>query len=350
MSNKYLLAVVAGLYALTSDAQVLGGQFAHAWLSAAPTAQTTGLAGWQLRLDGRDPGLVNFNPATLNANTDRVVHLSQEFYAGEINRSALAAGLHVDRWDIDAGLTVRYVDYGDFEGRDFRGERTADFNARDYAIGGAFAKTLNERVRVGAQLQLIGGSLEQYNSLGAAVSAGLTYTPDSAQRTVWGVQAQHAGYLWNQLTEQNDPLPFELSVGVSRRLAYLPLRFGILYRRLDRWDLLYDDPDRRESTVLIGDDDAERGAASEFLDNLARHFAFNAELYLGKKEVVQLRVGYDHQRQRELRLAEARSLAGFSFGFGLNLRRVRIDYGRGIQHLGGGTNHLGLLVDFGSKA
>ena len=342
-----LSLLAAGASVATSlGAQVLGGRYAHAWLSASPSAQATALGGWQIRLDGDDPALAGFNPAALNANTHAVAHLSHDFGAGGVGRSVAAGGYHLDGLDADVAASVRFVGYGDLVGRDAAGNPEGAFNAREYAIGLAFAKTLNARVRAGAQLSYVGGSIAEFTSGGVAVSAGLTYSPDTAGATVWALQLQHAGYLWNRYTDRRDPLPAELSFGVSRRLRYLPLRVGVLYRRLDRWDLLYDDPERRESDGFFGDEPTERGAASEFVDNLARHFALNAELYLGRREVVQLRAGYDHQRQREGRVEQFRSLAGFSFGLGLNLRRVRVDYGRGVQHLAGGQNHVGLLLRF----
>jgi len=318
------------------------------WLATSPSAQATGLSGWQLKISGRDPALAAFNPAMLNAETRGVAHVSQDFLRAGASRSLVAGAGYLKKFEVEVGGTLQYVGFGDFVGRDERGVQTGDFNAREYAAGLAFAKTLDERVRVGIQLGVLGGSLEQFSSFGAFVSAGITYSPDTAGRTLLALQLQNAGVLFNSYTEQRDPLPSALSLGLSRRLRYLPLRVGLLYRRLDRWDILYDDPDRQDMTSFLGEDPEERSDVSRTLDNFARHLSLNAELSLGKKEVVQLRVGYDHQRQREAKVNEFLSLAGFSYGLGINLRRFRLDYGHGIQHLGGGPHHVGLLFDFGA--
>ncbi len=348
MTCKRLLLPVFLLLGLASaHAQVLGGGYALPWLSSAPSAQATALGGWQIRFDGRDPALVNFNPAALNVNTVKVVHASQDFLKAGAGRSIVAAAYQLDKFDGIGGVSVQYVGYGDFSGIDERGNATGTFKAGEYAIGAAFAKTLDERLHLGAQINLVGGSIESYNSMGATFSAGLMYVPDTAQNTVVAVQLQHAGYLWNAYTDERSRLPWNLSAGVSRRLRYLPLRVGALYRRLDRWDLLYDDPERRESDAFTGGLESERGRASKFIDNFARHLSFNGELYIGKTEVIQLRFGYDHQRQREAKVAEFRNMGGFTYGFGLNLRKFRLDYGHGIQHLAGGPHYVGLLVDFG---
>lgn len=338
---SFLFAIGTG----AMSAQELGGRFAHGWLQQAPSAASSALAGWSLRLDGRDPAIAQWNPALLNSNTADVVHVSQDFYPTGGGRSIVSYGRQLGKRKLDVSANLQYVGFGEFEGRDVTGTSTGTFSAREYAFGASVAHQLADRVRVGANLQMVGGNIESFNSFGAAVSAGLTYQPDSAGLTVWGVQMRHAGYVFDGFTEQRDPLPFSMSVGVSRRLKYLPLRFGVLYRRLDRWDILYDDPDRRESDGFLSSQPVERGAASLWIDNFSRHLAFNAELYLGKKEVIQLRAGYDHQRQREMKVSEFRSLAGFSFGFGVNLRKFRFDYGRTVQHIAGGTNHIGFLID-----
>ncbi|MFK8056613.1 MAG: type IX secretion system protein PorQ [Saprospiraceae bacterium] len=346
LSASLLLAVLS----FTASAQELGGRYAHGWLQQAPSAATSGLAGWSIRLDGRDPAIAQWNPALLNANTADVIHVSQDFYPTGSGRSIVSYGRQLGKRKLDVSANLQYAGFGEFEGRTEAGIATGTFSAREYAIGVSAAHQLADRVRVGANLQVAGGNIDSYSSLGAAVSAGLTYQPDSAGLTVWGVQMRHAGYMFDGYTEQQDPLPFSMSVGVSRRLKYLPLRFGVLYRRLDQWNILYDDPDRRESDGFLSSEPIERGAASLWVDNFSRHLAFNAELYLGKKEVIQLRAGYDHQRQREMKVSEFRSLAGFSFGFGVNLRKFRFDYGRTVQHIAGGTNHIGFLIDLNPGA
>ena len=333
-------------FSLSVTGQVLGGRYAYSFLEQSPTAAAAGLAGFSLRQDGRDPAIAQFNPALLNTNTADIIHASQDFYPAGTGRSIVSYGRQLgEKKIIDVSANLHYASFGDFEGRDEAGVATGTFSANEYAFGLSAAHQLADRVRVGATLQLLGGSIESFNSFGAAVSAGLTYTPDSTGLTVWGVQMRNAGYIINGYTEQQDPLPFNISVGVSRRLKYLPLRFGVLYRRIDRWNILFDDPDRRESDGFLSSEPVERGGASLWFDNFGRHFSFNAELYLGKKEVIQLRAGYDHQRQREAKVNEFRSLAGFSFGLGLNLRKFRLDYGRTVQHIAGGTNHLGVLID-----
>jgi hypothetical protein len=140
-------------------------------------------------------------------------------------------------------------------------------------------------------------------------------------------------------------MPFELQLGLSGELKYLPFRFSVLYRYLDRWDILYNDPDAVDNFTLIpldGDQNTEQGAGTLFFDNLARHFVFSGELFIGKQRNLRARIGYNHGLRRELRLTDFRSGAGYSFGFAWNTKRFSLAYGRGTYHLGGGVNQLGV--------
>lgn len=343
-----LAFIVGGAFAKTAAAQLIGGRYAVGFLSLPPSATTSALGGWQLREDTRDPGLAQFNPATLNAETDRVVHVGQDFMFAGVGRSSLAGGKHIERLGIDAAAHLQYVGFGDFVGRDAAGVETGDFGVRGYSVGVSAGRELFERLRVGAGLSLVQQQIESYRAFGLSLSGGLVYSPDTSGRTLIGLQFQHLGTLINDFDAASEPLPIDVSIGLTRRLKYLPVRFGILYRKLDRWDLLYDDPDRRDAGGF-GEEPTERSGVSRAIDNFGRHLAFNVELGLGSRDELRLRVGYDRQRQAENLVQGSEgnypSLAGFGGGLGFDFRRGQVNYAYRVQHQGGAANHLTLLVD-----
>ena len=342
------LAAAGAAFAKTVDAQVIGGRYAYGFLRLPVNASTTALGGWRLVDDARDPALAQWNPASLNRRTDRVVHLGQDFVSAGVTRSSLAGGLRLDRYGIDAAAHLQYVGFGDFTGRDEAGVRTGDFAVRGYTAGVTAAREVFERLRVGAGLSVVHQQIESFGALGISLSGGLIYAPDTSGRTLIGLQFQHLGTMVSDFGDGREPLPTDVSLALTRRLKYLPLRFGIVYRKLDRWNLLYDDPDRRDAGGF-GEAPTERSALSRGIDNFGRHLGFNVELGLGAAEAFRLRVGYDRQRQAE-GLVEGRdgnypSLAGFSGGLGFDFRRGQVNYGYRVQHQGGGGNHLTLLLD-----
>ena len=329
---------------------IVGGRYAYGWLALPPSAALTGLGGWQLVDDARDPAVAQFNPASLNTETHRVVHVGQDFLPTGVGRSFVGAGRRFERWGIDGAANLQYVGFGDFVGRDEAGARTVDFSAQGFTFGVSAAREVFERLRVGAGLHFVSQGIEAYNSFGVAVSGGAIYAPDTTGRTLVGLQFANVGVMLNNFDDGREPLPADVSIAVSRRLKYLPLRFGVRYRSLNRWNLLYDDPARRDDGNIFGQEQTERSALARGLDNLGRHLGLNAEIGLGKREVIQLRFGFDRQRQAEGKAGEFNSLAGFSYGLGVNTRRWQLNYGHTQQHRAGGAHHLSLLLDFAPTA
>ncbi len=330
------------------SAQIIGGRYAFGYLALPPSAATTALGGWQLTDDTRDPLLAQFNPATLNAETDKIVHVGQDFLPTGVGRSFLGVGKRIERFGgIDAAAQLQYVGFGEFTGRDEASAPTAEFRASGLTVGVSAAKEVFERLKVGVGLNFVSQTIESYSSFGFALSGGAVYSPDTSGRTLIGLQFQQAGLMLNNFDAEREPLPVDVSIAFSRRLKYLPLRFGVRYRKLDRWNLLYDDPNVRDDGNLFGgEDQGERSGVARGLDNFGRHLGLNIELGLGKREALKLRAGYDRQRQTEGKVGEFNSFAGFSYGLSIDTRRWQLDYGHTVQHRAGGAHHLGLLLDF----
>jgi len=155
---------------------------------------------------------------------------------------------------------------------------------------------------------------------------------------------KNAGGQINTYREGNrEDIPFEIQFGISKRLKYLPFRFSVTAQHLQRWNLLYDNPNAEENTFFLGEPVATN--SNEWIDNLFRHFIFSGEFLFGKAEVVALRFGYNHFLKQELSVNNLRSLAGFSAGLGIKIRRFRFSYGIGVYHIGGSTHHLSLATN-----
>jgi hypothetical protein len=205
---------------------------------------------------------------------------------------------------------------------------------------------------VGANLKLISSQLAGYSSFGVGADLAVHYVDTSG---LFGISllARNAGRQLGQYdaTTGREPMPFELQLGINKELRYLPFRFSLIYRYLDRWNILFDDPNGENSSLILafGEEETTRGAGAILLDNLARHLVFNGELLIGKARNLRLRFGYNHGIQRELRLRDFRSGAGYSFGFAFRTKRFSIAYGRTTYHIGGGVNQLGLDFSFAKR-
>lgn len=328
---------------LTSHAQRLGGQRVFEFLNLSPSARITALGGQLLAVRDSDLASASENPALLNPEMDKQLSFNYNFLAADIGSGYAAYAQHIKKLDMTFYGGVQFVDYGTFDQTDEFGQNLGTFEAAEYAINVGASRQLYENLAVGANLKFITSQLESFNSTGLAIDLGAYYRDTSSNFSAAFV-IRNAGLTLSSFRENNrESLPFEINLGIAQKLKHLPFRLTVNYRNLDQWNILFDDPNVVDEGPLLGDiESSERGRFEVNVDNFFRHLTFGGEFLFGKKENFRLRVGYNHRRRAELRVAEFRSLAGFSFGVGMKVSKFRIEYGRGIYHLAGGVNHLSI--------
>jgi hypothetical protein len=350
MRNYLLLTCL--LFSSALAAQV-GGISAYEFLNLPNSATVAGMGGHHIALMDDDLSLAARNPSLLNPLMHQRISLSHAFHPAGISNSSLAYGHYQEASKITFQGALQFASYGnDLVRRDNTGQDLGTFSASDYALTVGAARQFENRLSVGANLKLVSSQLAGYNSIGLAADLAVHYV-DTSGRFGITLLARNAG---RQLSTYDDisgrePMPFELQIGINRELKYLPFRFSLIYRYLDRWNVLFDDPDAEDQTIFLafGEEQTSRGAGAVFLDNLARHFVFNGELLVGKQRNLRLRFGYNHGLRRELRLTDFRSGAGYTFGFAFRTKRFSVAYGRTTYHLGGGVNQLGIDVGLKSR-
>lgn len=348
---KHLLLLTAfGLMTLPGLAQI-GGDNVYEFVNLSNAARVTALGGSVITVADGDLALGWQNPAALNAEMHHGISFNHSFFLAGIQHGYASYGYHHKPWRTTFHGGVQYATYGEFDATDPTGMNTGTFEASEYAIVLGAGHQLYERLSLGANLKVISSQFEAYNSVGLLGDLSALYQDTSSNLTLGLVFRNFGGQLSTYRPDNTEDVPFDVQIGLSKRLRYLPFRFSVIYHNLHRWNILYDDPNSEE-TVLFINEGEEPPSDNVFLDNLARHFIFSGEFLFGKKEVFRVQFGYNHLLNRELSVDNYRSLAGFSFGFGLKIKRIRVDYGRGVYHLAGGLNHFSIstnLHEFSSK-
>ena len=331
---------------LTSLSAQNGGRYTFAFLKQSPSARTTGLNQSQIALRDDDLSLASANPSLLNSLMHNGLAFNQNFLLGGVKSGLANYGYHVEKLKTTFQAGVQYISYGDFKQTDEYGNQQGTFRASEYAVFVGAGRQLNERFSVGVNAKFIQSRLESYTSTGIAADlAGAYINPESnfgATIVLKNIGAQLKTYYG----EDRQNLPFDLQIGVSKKLARAPFRFSVVAHDL-LWRLRYDNPLENEVS-LLGEATSTKSAFSLAADEVFRHLNFGGEIMFGKSENFRLRFGYSHQTRREMSIQNIRSLAGFSFGAGFKVNRFRIDYGLGRQHIAGGMNHLSISTNFGT--
>jgi hypothetical protein len=323
----------------------IGGRRSFEFLRLPSSARISALGGSIIATTDDDVNLAMANPASLNEKTNNAIALNYNFHFAGINNGQAAYGFSIKKLGISAHAAATFINYGEFIAADEVGQQTGTFRASESAITLGASKVINERITLGSNIKLASTAFEQYNASGLLMDIGAIYSTNEDRLKIAAV-FQNFGTELSTLNGNRYGTPFDIQVGLSNKLKYMPFRFSIIFHRLHRWGIRYDDPNFREETNLFDEEEGD-SPFKNGVDNFFRHLILNGEFLIGKNENFRLRAGYNHLRRAELSLSQFRSLAGFNLGFGMKINKFRIDYGVGYHHLAGGTNHLSISTNLG---
>lgn len=314
--------LLCGLFAFPAMAQPGASLSSFPLLRFDASARTAALGGAYTAVADGDVNAMFYNPAIPGPVTSRIPSLSYLNHLAGIDAGTLAYS-HTDR---ELGTTVsgglRFVHWGTIQRRNERGERTGTFSAGDAALTLGAARALGPRVRYGANVHLLHAQLESVQATALATDLGVLYRMP-AQQLALGASLRHLGVPLDEFAKKEPTLPLDLQLGVSKRLAHLPLLLSLTAYNLNE----------------IGTG-VEGGST---LDHVLGHLTFGGELRLG--EVLRLRLGYNHRRSRDTAFADRFDLGGLAGGFGLAVGGIAVDYAYSSWSELGGLHQFTVRAD-----
>ena len=341
--------VLVGLTCFCRLSAQNGGRSIFPVLKFPPSARATALGGTLISVSDGDLSLAAINPAILNEEMHQALTFNHRFHPGGINYSHFGYGHHAKRSGLTWHFGIQHLGYGDFEGLDEFQNPLGPVSAAETSLLFGIAKPLYERLTLGANIKVTNAMLGSYGSWGLAGDLGAWYHTDEDRLTIGLVFRNIGSQLTTFVPGNREDMPFDIQLGISRKLKYLPFRFSVTATNLHRWNLVYDNPNAVENIPLFGSEDSssDQSPFELQIDNLFRHLVFSGEFLFGQTENVSLRFGYNHLRRQELTVQSLRSLTGFSIGLGIRLARFRVAFGHEFYHLAGGATHFTFSTTFG---
>jgi hypothetical protein len=98
------------------------------------------------------------------------------------------------------------------------------FTAGEYAFNLGWGRQLDSLFSIGANLKNIYSHLDTYHSYGIAVDVAGTYSSAKSQFTATLMALNIGRQLKYYIDGNNEPLPFEVQLGLSKKLAHTPFR------------------------------------------------------------------------------------------------------------------------------
>ncbi len=318
-----------------------GGNNTYEFLNLTNPARVAALGGTLISVKDNDLNLSFQNPALLDSTMHNELAMSYtDYFAGIHYGYAAYSRTYKKIGSFSAG--VQYLDYGSFTAATVTGEITGQFTANEYSMNLAYGRPIDSMFSVGATLKTIYSKLATFTSYGSAVDIGGVYN-NTKRLFSTALVIKNIGRQWKAYNDVNEPLPFEIQWGVSKKLQHAPFRIDLTATHLETWDLTYVDPSAQTVDPITGAT-IEKKKLAVFGDKLARHLVVGGEILLSKN--FHLRVGYNYERRQELKLETHSGITGFSFGFGLKVSKFNLSYAYARYHLAGGPNHFTFSTNF----
>ena len=216
-----------------------------------------------------DPDVIFYNPAGLATLTGTPISFSYVKYLLDINFAGLSVSRNFDNIG-RFGAGIKYVNYGTFTGADENGAKLPDFGAGEIVFDLAYSNFLSDNFSYGGATKFIYSSIQKYSSTALGFDAGLNYSIPQ-ERWNFAISMLNMGGQLSSYASTTEQIPFEIVVGVSKRLQNLPLKFHIDFHRLN------------DNSTTFG----QRFNA----------FTVGGELNLSK--VLKLRAGYDNKKRKD---------------------------------------------------
>ena len=318
------------------NAQTLGGNSVFNFLKLPNTPQLTSLGGINVSQSSNDIGLAFNNPALLKPEMHTQMNaVFNSFYAG-IKDWHLSLGYHDQKLNTNFCWGLNYFNYGNIQQTDDAGNMLGNFRPADWVMQLSASRSYLEKWNYGLTLKFINSDYGQYRSNGMAIDVGVLYS-DSEKLITASILAKNMGFQLKKYDGTDpDDLPFDLQIGITKRLKNAPFSFSITAYHLHRFNMQYND------TVFNNENGFTSGSSKKFSFNkLFGHFVFATTIYAGDK--LEFTAGYNYLRRQELNIGSSgNGLNGFSMGVGVILDKLQIHYARAYYQNNTAYNQLGL--------
>ncbi|MES2773731.1 MAG: type IX secretion system protein PorQ [Bacteroidota bacterium] len=337
-----LLFLIFQFSIFNSQSQTLGGNSVFNFLKLGPSPAVSSLGGVQPSAITNDATACWNNPALMNKTNHQQVSTSFNFFLADIKNLYAQYNHHLEKQDLNVSGSISYFNYGSTPQTDAVGNVQGNFRANDYTVTLSAAKEFVPRFSAGIHVKYINSNYGGNVATGIAADVGLTYT-DSVQLFRFAIVARNMGQQLSVYQNgSKDELPFDVQVGVTKRLAKAPIQFSLAWQQAHRWDIYYND------SAFTNENGLGEGKPTSFFNKLSSHLVLGVQLFLSKN--IDLGLGYNFLRRKEQSLGNAgNGLAGFSGGLGITYKQFQFRYATGLYVSNMANHQVGITLNMERK-
>jgi hypothetical protein len=312
--------------------QTIGGSSVYNFLKLPSTPLLTAAGGVNTSYKTNEVGLSANNPALLSADLHSQLGLSFNNFLAGIKTYSLTGAFQYDKLNTTFGGHIYFVDYGSIQQTDAAGNVIGNFHPVDYVVQVSAARKYLDRWNYGASLKFINSNYQLYKSSAIALDFGVLYS-DSSNQIFASVLAKNMGVQLKTYAGQNEDLPFDLQIGITKRLSKAPFGFSFTAQHLHQFNIYYNDAGFNAEN--------DYSSSNNFFNKLLNHFVVASHIYLGNN--LEATLGYNHLRRQELNIGSSgNGLNGFSMGVRIKFSKLQVLYARSNYQRNISYNQLGL--------
>ena len=301
MTKKTAIALLLSVFATLANAQE--SRTEYNFLRLPVSAHGAALGGDNITLVEDDASLIFSNPALLRSVTSRTIGLNYMNYMSGANTASATYN-----WDIkkvSVAASGQFMSYGTMKETSPDGTIKGEFSAKDISMAAYIAYDLAERLAGGISAKFVMSYLGDYSSLAMCVDLGINYYDPEREWSLSAV-AKNLGGQVKAYNEDYERMPFDLMVGVSKKLKGAPFRLNATLSDLTHWDYRF-----------------------------INHLSAGVDVDLSSN--IWLGIGYNFRRADEMGVSDGENTsshgAGLTFGGGIQLERFKLNIAYGKYHV-----------------
>lgn len=317
----------------------IGGDNTYEFLNLTTSARVAAVGGEFMAIHDGDISLALINPSIISEEMDGDIAMSFVDFYSNINYGYATFVKSYDKIGSFAA-SIQYVNYGSFNYADFSGNLQGTFSASELALVMGWGRQLSPKISIGANAKFIYSSLESYKSIGLALDLATTYYDPYYKFTASLIVKNIGRQLSSYRSGNSEPFPFEILLGLSKKLSHIPFRYSVVFTHLEKWDLSYENPLYVQN--IIGMDEESENSAN-IGQKFFSHIVVGGEFNISDNFAV--RLGYNYRRRQEMKVEAKTSTIGFSWGFGFRISKFQFNYARSTYHLIGSPNYITITTN-----
>tara|TARA_B100001250_G_C19747308_1_gene765968 strand:+ start:201 stop:1223 length:1023 start_codon:yes stop_codon:yes gene_type:complete len=336
---RYILIIL--FFSLSVSAQD-GGNNIFSFINIEYSPRASALGGNSIAIYDNDISLSLTTPSLLNSSMHNELVFMFGDYFSDIKLFSFAYAIDLKNIGV-VGFSAKAISYGIFRRTDHSGYSHGNFTASDQIITFGIGKKFNDKLSVGANINLLNSIYDIYNAFGLSSNISSTYF-NSDKRLSSTLLIKNIGRQVNNYSSSQEDLPFEIQFAISKELAHLPFRYHLSYNDIMNFNIQSPYKLTLQTNIETGELEIKEESIAK---TALRHIIIGGELNPFRKSLF-VRGGFNFQRRFDLTVLSKPVMVGFSWGIGFRVSRYYFDFSRSSFHLSGNPNNFSISTNLSS--